>query len=97
VQADVGAAPGHHRGGELHLGEVKRVLLLTADFMNCPKCNATNVEEFAEEVDIGVGVQRHLVGVTCPVCGQLSVCSGCGVWDFQVHATWCLENNVLGK
>lgn len=48
-----------------------------------------------EEVDIGVGVQKHLVGWECShhggICG---VCAGCGVPDKigYVHEPWCSES-----
>jgi len=60
----------------------------------CPKCGGL-AEELAEEVDIGVGIQRHVYGAECPECGQIALCHGCGAWDFQKHMDWCgalLEN-----
>ena len=46
--------------------------------MNCPKC-AKVFEELYEEVDIGVGIQRHFVGYECNACGYLvAVCDWCG-------------------
>jgi hypothetical protein len=47
-----------------------------------------------EEVDIGVGVQRFLVGWECPEHGGIcGVCSQCAVPDRPgyVHETWCRE------
>lgn len=56
----------------------------------CPKCGQP-AEECVEEVDVGVGTQRHVWGCECRNCGQLSVYSCCGNWDFQGHAAWCNE------
>ena len=47
-----------------------------------------------EEVDIGVGVQKHLVGWECPEHGGLcGVCSSCGVAEKvgYTHQVWCLD------
>lgn len=55
--------------------------------MNCPVCEHPQAEEIVEEVDIGVGIQRHTVGVDCPKCGQIAACSACG--SFDGHETWC--------
>ena len=57
--------------------------------MNCPKCNHPDVEEDVVEVDIGVGIQRHLQGCVCPVCGPLAVHDCCGGWEFSGHCAWC--------
>lgn len=57
--------------------------------MNCPKCNQHGAEECADEVDIGVGIQKHVWGCECPACGQLAIHSCCGKWEFQGHATHC--------
>lgn len=61
--------------------------------MTCPKCHSEQCEEVAEEVDIGVGVQKFVIGAECQRCGPLTVCNGCGRWDFQRvtegHASWC--------
>jgi hypothetical protein len=59
--------------------------------MQCPTCGNKDAEELADEVDIGVGVQKHVYGCNCPDCGQLACCSTCGYWDGK-HSTWCLEN-----
>lgn len=56
--------------------------------MNCPHCDAPGCEECADEVDIGVGVQRFVFGYDCPVCGQLPVCRTCGGIGDE-HTKWC--------
>ena len=56
--------------------------------MNCPLCNHPDCEECAHEVDIGVGVQRHVFGYDCPKCGQMTVCNTCGAIGDD-HAKWC--------
>ncbi len=55
----------------------------------CPKCGAEGAVELAEEVDIGVGIQRHVYGYECSECGQIAVCISCGMPDFLPHAKWC--------
>jgi hypothetical protein len=57
--------------------------------MTCPKCNREEAEELSHEVDIGVGFQFDVHGAVCPNCGELSLCSICGAWDFQPHHKWC--------
>lgn len=57
--------------------------------MRCPKCNAEGAEELADEVDIGVGIQKHVYGAECQMCGPLAICSRCGAWDFEPHRPWC--------
>ena len=56
--------------------------------MKCPKCGLEG-EKLEEEVDIGVGVQKHLIGMECKNCGQMTVCNSCGQWDYLPHYTWC--------
>ena len=57
-------------------------------------CGAV-AEPFAEEVDIGVGIQRFLTGWQCPdhggICG---VCYGCGTAEKigYTHELWCKEH-----
>lgn len=56
----------------------------------CPKCGTHKLEEVVEEVDIGVGTQRHLIGFECLECGAaIACCSQCGVPDGESHASWC--------
>lgn len=57
--------------------------------MNCPKCNQPGATECADEVDIGVGIQKHVWGFECATCGQIAVLYCCGKLDFQGHAAWC--------
>lgn len=56
--------------------------------MNCPICNRPNVEEHADEVDIGVGVQKHIYGYICDECGEIAVCPICGGLANQ-HSEYC--------
>lgn len=37
--------------------------------MNCPRCGSEKYHEVKDEVDIGVGVQEHLIGYDCEACG----------------------------
>jgi hypothetical protein len=60
--------------------------------MNCPKCNGP-CEELADEVDIGVGILRHVYGWDCPTCGQIAKCPNCGAPETE-HAAWCRENKL---
>jgi hypothetical protein len=55
--------------------------------MNCPRCNNPNAVEVADEVDIGVGIQKFVTGCECPECGLLSCCPACGT---------CTDNHFLG-
>lgn len=58
---------------------------------NCPHCS-TILELIYEEVDIGVGVQRHQTGAECPSCGAaFTCCFYCGVLDFEAHQAWCAD------
>lgn len=56
----------------------------------CPSCQGS-LQPIHEEVDIGVGVQKFLVGYECGECGgQLLVCNACGcVLDHEPHTQWC--------
>jgi hypothetical protein len=53
----------------------------------CPVCGNPEAEECAEEVDIGVGMQRHVWGFECPTCGQIPVHWCCG--GVNTHPAWC--------
>lgn len=57
--------------------------------MKCPKCDRTDAEELVEEVDIGVGTLRAVVGYECPDCGIMGRCPCCGSWDYQICPSWC--------
>ena len=60
--------------------------------MLCPKCNRPNVLMIAEEVDIGVGIQKFLTGAECDVCGQIACCPTCNAWIWdghEQHYDWC--------
>jgi len=56
--------------------------------MNCPVCNAPDCVEVAEEVDIGVGNLRQVIGYECKVCGLIPVCQACG-GVFGAHRLEC--------
>lgn len=56
--------------------------------MKCPRCG-DEAQELADEVDIGVGVQKRVYGCECPQCGQIGLCPYCGSWDFRPHLKWC--------
>jgi hypothetical protein len=58
--------------------------------VSCPVCHGPTYEH-AEEVDIGVGVQRFIVGYECQTCGSFPVCNSCGVIEFpgKEHHYWC--------
>jgi hypothetical protein len=56
--------------------------------MNCPRCDSPGCDECAEEVDIGVGVQRFVYGYECPKCGPIARCNICGTISDK-HADWC--------
>ena len=57
--------------------------------VECPKCGCKEAEEIVEEVDIGVGVQRFVVGYICPKCREFSICSGCGAPEGTACERWC--------
>jgi len=58
--------------------------------MNCPGCQSDKLRVIEDEVDIGVGIQKHLIGWECEVCGhQIGACSFCGHPDFEPHSKWC--------
>lgn len=57
--------------------------------MDCPKCKDPRAEKLFDEVDIGVGTQRHVFGVECPACGMIGLCSTCGAWDFELCRKGC--------
>lgn len=63
--------------------------------MICPKCNEVGVEELADEVDIGVGIIRHVFGLECRNCGEIGICGTCGAFDFQPHKQYCGELKAL--
>lgn len=56
--------------------------------IECPKCGAP-ATEIAEEADIGVGVQRFVLGIDCPHCGQIALCPWCGVVEGEPHRKYC--------
>jgi hypothetical protein len=58
--------------------------------IKCPICGC-EAEELAEEVDIGVGVQRFVTGLDCSACGLIPNCDCCGVLlrEGATHYPWC--------
>lgn len=57
--------------------------------MKCRACGAADCEIVSEDVDIGVGVQTHVLGYDCPVCGPHTICNTCGAWDTDKCPQWC--------
>jgi hypothetical protein len=57
----------------------------------CPQCDSIECQILQNEVDIGVGTMVNVYGAECKYCGQMSVCSVCGWWDFDGHANWCSD------
>ena len=56
----------------------------------CPKCGTHKLQEVIEEVDIGVGVQKHLLGWECCECGlAIAACAQCGSPEGERHLSWC--------
>ena len=46
--------------------------------MKCPFCES-ELDEFYDEVDLGVGVQEFLVSLFCSVCVEpIEFCTSCG-------------------
>ena len=69
----------------------------------CYQCGST-LEKLGEEVDIGVGMQTHIISYDCRNCGMFPPCSDCGAaLDGRPHWDWCgtikperlLEDDVL--
>jgi hypothetical protein len=56
--------------------------------MNCPKCNNDGATPVYDEVDIGVGMLKHLLGWECSFCGNVAACNECGHPE-GTHAAWC--------
>jgi hypothetical protein len=65
--------------------------------MNCPKCNRPGCEEVIDEIDIGVGIQKHTIGFECPDCGNIGICNECGAPDFKPHSNWCAHLKEVEK
>jgi len=63
--------------------------------MRCPKCGKDGVIEHSIDVDIGVGTQRHLEGVECPVCGMIGICPDCGWFENLGHSSYCPARQIL--
>lgn len=47
----------------------------------CPKCGEQDFEILVDEVDIGVGIQKHTYGGVCGNCGEIDYCDICGAWN----------------
>lgn len=61
------------------------------DNFKCKGCGGSDVEFVEDEVDIGVGVQTHILGYICGNCGPHTVCDTCGTWDVEPCASWCTQ------
>ena len=64
--------------------------------MDCPRCKGSNFEAVTDEVDIGVGIQEHVIGGECQECGPIFVCDACGGWDDK-HYDWCATMPQAGR
>ena len=64
---------------------------LDGRYCDCPKCGKPGCVVIQDEVDIGFGVQTHVLGFECDTYGQLEVCSFCGSPDGVPHASFCQE------
>lgn len=49
--------------------------------VECPKCKGKNCIEEFDEVDIGVGILKHVYGWECQTCGHIGRCEDCGTPD----------------
>ena len=63
------------------------------DETKCPRCGLDCVV-VTDEVDIGVGIQEHILGWDCSHCGPISACNECGAPDDN-HHPWCKELSNL--
>ncbi len=55
--------------------------------MNCALCEH-ELTILEDEVDIGVGTQKHIIGAECSNCGELyAACNYCG--SVEGHENWC--------
>lgn len=62
--------------------------------MNCPRCSSHKCQEIAEEVDIGVGIQRRVTGWECLSCGlAIAACPNCRM-PAPEHAKWCIDGET---
>ncbi len=66
----------------------------------CDVCGSALEPEYID-VDIGVGVQRHCTGWTCPngCPSGFAACNGCGVAigaPGREHHSWCREIREVG-
>jgi len=59
------------------------------DLVSCPKCGLPETVLIEEEVDIGVGIQKFVVGWDCDQCGRLIACVSCGAALGTQHNKWC--------
>jgi len=55
--------------------------------MDCPACGMGGFEIVQDDVDIGVGIQEHILGGVCKQCAQIEFCSSCGGWGGK-HEQW---------
>lgn len=62
--------------------------------MICPDCNS-ELSLIYDEVDIGVGIQKHLHSIECPKCGPLAFCDQCGKLDDACDSS-CPKNIGFG-
>jgi hypothetical protein len=61
------------------------------DALRCPKCGGSRYIERIEDVDIGVGTVKRLVGGDCEDCGSFDNCADCGTWPWESHREFCIH------
>jgi hypothetical protein len=58
----------------------------------CQICKVKNLDAIREEVDIGVGIQTHILYYECEIDGPIENCYSCGIpKDGRRHWGWCSE------
>ncbi len=56
----------------------------------CSSCDEKALAPIVEEVDIGVGLQEHIIYWECTNCGEMeSRCDFCGSPSGRGHEPWC--------
>ncbi len=56
----------------------------------CPMCNKRGLVGLYEEIDIGMGIQKHLIGYECHACDEplIPICDSCQVMEGKEHKEW---------
>ncbi len=56
----------------------------------CSSCDEKALAPVVEEVDIGVGIQEHVIYWECTSCGEMETrCDICGRLRSRGHEPWC--------